>query len=98
MASGEKLVPDGRTVIDGIGGNSLDPRAETVPAQGGRPGRKSDRLDTVANAPPRPSNEQTEAPDASNAADVLEIIEGTRDDNPTNETVAEKAMERGARR
>jgi hypothetical protein len=86
----------GKTVIDGIAGESLAPGIDTVPAQAGVTGHKSDRLDVVEDAPPARSDSETEAVDTSSAADVLEIIDGTREDNLTNETVAEKAMERSA--
>jgi hypothetical protein len=98
MADDPKLVPDGKTVIDGMAGDSLDPRTHVVPTQAGLPGRTSDVLDTETREPPRPSDAETETPDTASAADVLEIIEGTGEDNLTNETVAEKAMERGSKR
>lgn len=98
MANDAKLIPDGKTVIDGMAGDSLDPGTHIVPTQAGFPGRTSDMLDTDGRAPPGPSNAETETPDTASAADVLEIIEGTGEDNLTNETVAEKAMERGSKR
>jgi hypothetical protein len=94
MKQDADLVPEGKTVIDGIAGESLVPGVDTVPAQAGITGHKSDRLDTVTEAPPARSDSETEAVETSSAVDVLEIIDGTREDNLTNETVAEKAMER----
>jgi hypothetical protein len=91
-----RLVPEGKTLIDGIAGDSLDPDVHTVPAQGGVIGRKSDRLDVAGEAPPPRSRSQAEGTDTSSAADVVDLIEGTREDNLTNQTVAEKAMERGS--
>jgi hypothetical protein len=87
MADDKKLVPDGKTIVDGIAGNSLDPDTDVVPAQGGIPGHTSDRLDTAPQQPPpRPLERRHDgAPDESSAADIVEIIEVTRDDNPTNQ-------------
>jgi len=86
MADEKDLVPDGKTIVDGIAGNSLDPETDIVPAQGGMPGHTSDRLDTAPEEPPStPHESRPEGVDESNAADIVEIIEVTRDDNPTNQ-------------
>jgi hypothetical protein len=81
-----KLVPDDKTIIDGMAGESLKPHNDIVPGQAGIPGRTSNALDVDPRTPPDTPKAQDEAPDSSSAADVVELIEANRpgDENPTN--------------
>ena len=90
MADDKDVVPEGKTIVDGMAGNSLAPDTEIVPAQAGMPGHTSDRLDTTPQEPPPPRSSderrhEDSSPDETSADDVVEIIETTRDNNPTNQ-------------
>ena len=81
-----KLVPEDKTIIDGMAGESLKPHDDIVPTQGGVMGRTSNALDEDRRTPPDTPRAQDEAPDATSATDVVELIEANRpgDENPTN--------------
>jgi hypothetical protein len=81
-----KLVPDDKTVIDGMAGDSLKKHNDIVPGQGGILGRTSNVLDTDPRTPPDTPRAQDEAPVSSSAADVVDLVEANRpgDENPTN--------------
>jgi hypothetical protein len=81
-----ELVPDDKTIIDGMAGESLKPHDDMVPGQGGVLGRTSDALDVDPRTPPDTPRPQDEAPDSTSATDVVDLIEANRpgDENPTN--------------
>ena len=87
-----KVVPDDRTIIDGMAGDSLKKHNDIVPAQGGVLGRTSDALDLDPRTPPAAPQGIEEATGATSATDLVELIEANRpgDENPTNENFAKR--------